>query len=165
MERLIFDLSGGDDELVRSYMDQLARTGRYEIGGEMKERLQELFYGGFCGEEETAASIGMLYQYGYLIDPHTAVAAKVLTDYRHETGDKTPAIFVSTASPYKFCDSVLSAIGETPAEDSVERIAQMEAVTGTAAPARLAALKGKTPRFGQVTERENMERVVLEFLK
>ncbi len=165
LERLIFDLSGGDDELVRSYMDQLARTGRYEIGGEMKERLQELFYGGFCGEEETAASIGMLYQYGYLIDPHTAVAAKVLTDYRHETGDKTPAIFVSTASPYKFCDSVLSAIGETPAEDSVERIAQMEAVTGTAAPARLAALKGKTPRFGQVTERENMERVVLEFLK
>ena len=165
LERLIFDLSGGDDELVRSYMDQLARTGRYEIGGEMKERLQELFYGGFCGEEETAASIGMLYQYGYLIDPHTAVAAKVLTDYRHETGDKTPAIFVSTASPFKFCDSVLSAIGETPAEDSVERIAQMEAVTGTAAPARLAALKGKTPRFGQVTERENMERVVLEFLK
>ena len=165
LERLIFDLSGGDDELVRSYMDQLARTGRYEIGGEMKERLQELFYGGFCGEEETAASIGMLYQYGYLIDPHTAVAAKVLTDYRHETGDKTPAIFVSTASPYKFCDSVLSAIGETPAEDSVERIAQMEAVTGTAAPARLAVLKGKTPRFGQVTERENMERVVLEFLK
>ena len=165
LERLLFDLSGGDDELVRSYMDQLARTGRYEIGGEMKERLQELFYGGFCGEEETAASIGMLYQYGYLIDPHTAVAAKVLTDYRHETGDKTPAIFVSTASPYKFCDSVLSAIGETPAEDSVERIAQMEAVTGTAAPARLAALKGKTPRFGQVTERENMERVVLEFLK
>ena len=165
LERLIFDLSGGDDELVRSYMDQLARTGRYEIGGEMKERLQELFYGGFCGEEETAASIGMLYQYGYLIDPHTAVAAKVLTDYRHETGDKTPAIFVSTASPYKFCDSVLSAIGETPAEDSVERIAQMEEVTGTAAPARLAALKGKTPRFGQVTERENMERVVLEFLK
>ena len=165
LERLIFDLSGGDDELVRSYMDQLARTGRYEIGGEMKERLQELFYGGFCGEEETAASIGMLYQYGYLIDPHTAVAAKVLTDYRHETGDKTPAIFVSTASPYKFCDSVLSAIGETPAEDSLERIAQMEAVTGTAAPARLAALKGKTPRFGQVTERENMERVVLEFLK
>ncbi|MCI8714879.1 MAG: threonine synthase [Oscillospiraceae bacterium] len=165
LERLIFDLSGGDDELVRSYMDQLARTGRYEIGGEMKERLQELFYGGFCGEEDTAASIGMLYQYGYLIDPHTAVAAKVLTDYRHETGDKTPAIFVSTASPYKFCDSVLSAIGETPAEDSVERIAQMEAVTGTAAPARLAVLKGKTPRFGQVTERENMERVVLEFLK
>ena len=165
LERLIFDLSGGDDELVRSYMDQLARTGRYEIGGEMKERLQELFYGGFCGEEETAASIGMLYQYGYLIDPHTAVAAKVLTDYRHETGDKTPAIFVSTASPYKFCDSVLSAIGETPAEDSVERIAQMEAVTGTAAPARLAVLKGKTPRFGQVTGRVNMERVVLEFLK
>ena len=77
----------------------------------------------------------------------------------------TPAIFVSTASPYKFCDSVLAAIGETPAADSLDRIGQMEAATGVTAPARLAALKGKEPRFRQVTERERMEEVVLEFLQ
>ena len=165
LERLLFDLSGGDDQLVRSLMGQLEKTGRYEVPGEMREKLGELFYGGFCGEEDTASTVAMLYRCGYLIDTHTAVAAKVLTDYRRETGDMTPAIFVSTASPYKFCDSVLSAIGETPAEDSVDRIAQMEAVTGVAAPARLAALKGKAPRFHQVTKREAMENVVLDFLK
>ena len=165
LERLIFDLSGGDDELVREYMGRLAETGRYEITPGMKKRLQEVFYGGFCGEEETKSTIEMLYQYGYLIDTHTAVAAKVLTDYRHETGDKTPAIFVSTASPYKFGDSVLGAIGETPAEDSLERIAQMERVTGVGAPARLAGLKGKEIRFHDVTEKELMEEKVLEFLR
>ncbi|MBD5162659.1 MAG: threonine synthase [Oscillibacter sp.] len=165
LERLLFDMSGGRDDLVREYMGQLAETGRYEITPGMRTRLQEVFYGGFCGEEETASTIAMLYQYGYLIDTHTAVAAKVLTDYRKETGDMTPAIFVSTASPYKFCDSVLSSIGAAPVADSVDRIGQMAEATGVAAPARLAALKGKAPRFHDVTERERMEEKVLEFLK
>ena len=166
LERLLFDMSGGKDELVRDYMAQLAEKGRYEITPGMKGRMQEVFWGGFCDEEATSAAIAEMYkEKGYLIDPHTAVAAKVLADYRRETGDGTTSVFVSTASPYKFCDSVLTAIGETPVEDSVDRIAQMEAVTGAAAPARLAALKGKTPRFDQTVERDRMEDVVLEFLK
>lgn len=165
LERLLFDLSGGDDQLVRSLMGQLAESGRYEIPEEMKGKLGDLFFGGFCGEEETSASIAMLHQYNYLIDPHTAVAAKVLTDYRHETGDMTPAVFVSTASPYKFCDSVLTAIGIPPVANSVDRIAQMAEATGVAAPVRLAALKGKAPRFDQSTKRENMDQVVLDFLR
>lgn len=165
LERLLFDMSGQDDGAVRSYMEQLAQTGRYEITPGMKARLQEVFYGGFCSEEETSSAIATLYKYGYLIDTHTAVAAKVLTDYRHETGDRTPAVFVSTASPYKFCDSVLSSIGEVPVENSVDRIAQMVGITGVAAPARLAALKGKVPRFDDVTEKELMEEKVLQFLQ
>ncbi len=165
LERLLFDLSGGDDAQVRGYMRQLAETGRYEISGGMKERLQELFYGGFCSEEETTAAISAMYRGGYLIDTHTAVAAKVLADYRRETGDGAPAVFASTASPYKFCDSVLAAIEEKPAADSVDRIAQLQAVSGVTAPGRLAALKGKTPRFDGVTEKEEMEKAVLGFLQ
>ena len=87
LERLLFDLSGGDDALVRGYMEELGRTGRYEISAEMREKLQELFYGGFCGEEDTKSTIAAVYADGYLIDTHTAVAAKVLEDYRRETGD------------------------------------------------------------------------------
>ena len=165
LERLLFDMSGGKDELVREYMGQLVESGRYEITAGMKRRMQEVFWGGFCNEEETTATMAKMYQNGYLIDPHTAVAAKVLEDYRRETGDKTVAVFVSTASPYKFCDSVLSAIGETPVENSVDRIGQMADITGVTAPVRLAALKGKEPRFDQVTEREKMEDVVLGFLQ
>ena len=165
LERLLFDLSGRDDELVRGYMSQLAQTGRYEINPGMKKWMQDIFYGGFCSEEETAATISKYYKDGYLIDTHTAVAAKVLDDYRRESGDNRPAVFVSTASPYKFCDSVLSSIGQVPVENSVDRIAQMVDITGVAAPVRLAALKGKEPRFGDVTEKEKMEEKVLEFLQ
>ena len=165
LERLLFELSGGDDALVRQYMEELKATGRYEITAEMKEKLQAMFYGGFASEEDTTATITALYTDGYLIDTHTAVAAKVLEDYRRETGDDTIAVFASTASPYKFCDSVLTAIGEEPVSDSVERIAQLEKVSGVPAPRRLAALKGKTPRFDGVTKKEDMEKVVLNFLK
>ena len=165
LERLLFDLSGGDDALVRSYMEQLQKTGRYEVGGELLAKLQGLFYGGCCGEEDTSATIAALWQDGYLVDTHTAVAAKVLADYRRETGDERPAVFASTASPYKFCDSVLAAIGEEPVSDSVDRIAQLQEVSGVPATSRLAALKGKTPRFDGVADREEMEQVVLDFLK
>ena len=165
LERLLFDISGGDDALVRSYMEQLQKTGRYEVGGELLAKLQGLFYGGCCGEEDTSATIAALWQDGYLVDTHTAVAAKVLADYRRETGDERPAVFASTASPYKFCDSVLAAIGEEPVSDSVDRIAQLQEVSGVPAPSRLAALKGKTPRFDGVADREEMEQVVLDFLK
>ena len=165
LERLLFDLSGGDDALVRGYMEQLSKTGRYEIGAEMKAKLQDLFYGGFCGEAGTADTIAALYAGGYLIDTHTAVAASVLQQYRVETGDEGIAVFASTASPYKFCDSVLSAIGEKPVSDSVERIAQLEAASGVKAPRRLAELKGKAVRFDGVTEKEKMEDIVLNFLR
>jgi len=165
LERLLFDLSGGNDEEVRGYMKALADTGRYEISGEMKAKLQELFYGGFCSEEDTLATVTAVYQDSYLIDTHTAVAAKVLADYRNETGDEAPAVFASTASPYKFCDSVLSAIGEEPVENSTDRLQQLSEASGVAVPRRLAALRGKAARFTQVTEREKMEDVVLDFLK
>ena len=165
LERLIFELSGGDDALVRRYMEELRTTGRYEITAEMKAKLQELFYGGFASEADTTATITALYAGGYLIDTHTAVAAKVLEDYRRETGDDAVAVFASTASPYKFCDSVLAAIGETPVSDSVDRIAQLERASGVPAPKRLAALKGKVPRFNGVTKKEEMEEVVLSFLR
>ncbi len=165
LERMLFELSGEDDGAVRGYMDQLKETGRYEITGEMKEKLQSLFYGGFATEEDTMATITALYADGYLIDTHTAVAAKVLADYRAETGDDTVAVFASTASPYKFCDNVLKAIGEEPVSDSVARIAQLEAASGVKAPVRLSALKGKAVRFDAVTEKDQMECVVLSFLK
>ena len=165
LERLLFELSGGDDALVRQYMEELKTTGRYEITAEMKEKLQAMFYGGCASEEDTTATITALYADGYLIDTHTAVAAKVLEDYRRETGDDTIAVFASTASPYKFCDSVLAAIGEEPVSDSVERIEQLEKASGVSAPKRLAALKGKTPRFDGVTKKEEMEKAVLDFLK
>ena len=166
LERLLFDLSGENDAQVREYMDALSKSGRYQVSDAIKAALAEQFWGGFCDEAGTTAAIAKYYKdYGYLIDTHTAVAANVMEQYRAATGDKTPTVFVSTASPYKFCDSVLTAIGQTPAGDGVELLDQLHDVTGTAIPRRLAALKGKARRFDLTCEKPGMDAVVLDFLK
>ena len=166
LERLLFDLSGESDAEVRSYMDALGKEGRYEVSGAIKAALKEQFWGGFCGEEETTGTIAEYYRkYGYLIDTHTAVAAGVMEQYRRETGDQTVTVFVSTASPYKFCNHVLAAIGETPAGDGVELLDQLNRVTGVPVPRRLAALRGKARRFDRTCEKPGMDDVVLDFLR
>ena len=165
LERLLFDLSGENDEEVRGYMAALAESGRYEVSGPVKAALKEQFWGGFCDEAGTAAATGSYYKKGYLMDTHTAVAASVMEQYRRETGDETATVFVSTASPYKFCNHVLTAIGETPAGDGVELLDQLNAVTGVPVPRRLAALKDKARRFDRTCEKPGMDDVVLEFLR
>ena len=166
LERLLFDLSGENDAQIREYMDALSRSGRYEVSDAIKAALTEQYWGGFCDEQGTSAAIAKYYkEYGYLIDTHTAVAASVMEQYRAATGDKTPTVFVSTASPYKFCDSVLTAIGETPVGDGVELLDQLHEKTGVAIPRRLAELKGKARRFDLTCEKPGMDAVVLDFLK
>lgn len=166
LERLLFDLSGENDVEVWNYMKQLAETGRYEVSDAIKARLGEFFWGGFCGEAETATAIAEFYRdKNYLIDTHTAVAADVMEQYRAATGDETPTVFVSTASPYKFCDHVLTAIGETPESRGVELIEQLQRVTGVPAPRRLAALADKERRFDLTAEKTDMDAVVLDFLR
>ena len=166
LERLLFDLSGENDAEVRDYMAQLAKNGRYEVSDAIKAALREQYWGGCCGEEETARTIGKYYrEKGYLIDTHTAVAAAVMEQYRAETGDETVTVFVSTASPYKFCASVLPAIGVEPKGDGVELLEQLHEVSGVKIPERLAALRGKARRFDLAVEREAMDDVVRDFLR
>ena len=166
LERLLYDLSGENDAEVRGYMDALSRDGRYEVSERIKTALNGLYWGGFCDERGTSDTIGRYWRdYGYLIDTHTAVAADVLEQYRAATSDKTVAVFASTASPYKFCDHVLEAIGQTPTDAGTALLDQLHEATETPVPARLAALKDKRRRFNLSAEKSEMERVVLDFLK
>ena len=166
LERLLFDLSGENDEEVKGYMAALSKDGKYEDTDAIKAAVKEQYWGGFCDEDGTAATIADYYKNkGYLIDTHTAVAANVMEQYRKATGDKTVTVFVSTASPYKFCNHVLTAIGETPAGDGVELLDQLNSVSGVTVPRRLAALKGKQRRFDLTAEKQEMDNVVLDFLK
>ena len=60
---------------------------------------------------------------------------------------------------------MLTAIGETPAGDGVELLDQLNSVSGVTVPRRLAALKGKSRRFDLTAEKQDMDNVVLDFLK
>jgi threonine synthase len=165
LERLLYALSDEDDALVRSYMEQLNATGRYEVNDAIKAKLTDLFAAGCTSEEETRQTIGEMWdQHHYLIDTHSAVAFHVLEQYRRESGDNTCAVVASTASPFKFGDAVLESIGVAQRSTGVALLDQLSQVSGLATPAPLAALKHKTPRFDQCVAKDHMEQAVLEFL-
>ncbi|MGM9522048.1 MAG: threonine synthase [Oscillospiraceae bacterium] len=166
LERLIFNLSGGDDKLTAEYMSELAKDGKYQISDKIKSALDMDFAAGFCTDEETKCVIGDTFsKNGYLIDTHTAVAYGVLEKYREETGDNTVTVVVSTASPYKFCDSVLEALGSAITTRGCGLISQLEEVSGVCAPAPLKSLASKTVRFNQSSEKDELMSVVESFLK
>ena len=164
LERLLFALEG-DDGKVRNYMKQLGETGRYTVSESTKNKISRLFEAGCCDDAGTRRVIGEVFgRYGYLIDTHTAVAFDVLDQYRKRSGDGAPALVVSTASPFKFCGSVLQALGQREISTGLAALDQLSAVTGCPAPAPLAGLKDKTVRFDQTVDREQMADVVLDML-
>lgn len=166
LERMLFEFTERDDVAVKEYMSALATEGRYEVSEKVKKQLDKNFAAGCCGDAETKAMIAKMWkEKNYLIDTHTAVAFHVLEEYRRETGDDTPTVVVSTASPFKFCDNVLGALGVTDLAAGTDILDQLSKVTGEPVPAPLANLKGKEIRFQQVTEKENMSDRVLEMLQ
>jgi len=165
LERLLYAVTGEDDAQVRDYMEQLKQTGRYEVGEAVFKQIQRHFDAGFCTDEQAAAIIaGAVEQHNYLMDPHTAVASHVLKQYREKTGDDTVTLVVSTASPFKFCDSVLDALGVEEKEEGLNILDQLSEVTGCKTPRPLAELRGKAVRFTQCVAKEEMLSAVLEML-
>lgn len=167
LERLLYDLCGEDSETLAGWMKDLAETGVYSVGGTVREKVQGLFYGGFCEDGATFATIRQLWeQEGYLCDTHTAVAVDVYRQYLAQSQEKmVPAVIASTANPYKFSASVLRALGaEQLSSDDFQNLAALETLTGIASPAQLRALQEKPERFTQVISRENAAAYVLEAL-
>ena len=166
LERLIFALSGEDDGQTAAYMRDLNEVGRYTVTTKIKAAMDELFWADFCDDKRTREVIDTVYKkQGYLMDTHTAVAYDVLEKYRAATGDETVAVVVSTASPYKFADSVLEALGESAHMPGLEQIDRLAEVTGTKAPTPLTGLRGKRRRFSGVVEPKDMIQAVRAFLR
>lgn len=164
LERLLFAMTGSDAQ-VRGYMEQLTAQGRYEVDAQVKGRIEKHFAAGCCDDANTQRVIGEVYRkHNYLIDPHTAVAFDVLEQYRRSTGDETAALVVSTASPFKFCDNVLGALGHKELAVGLDILDQLSAATGLEAPVPLSSLKEKMVRFDQSVAKENMVDKVLEML-
>lgn len=165
LERLLYAISGEDGQALTRWMNQLAESGRYDVGNEVRGKVQALFYGGFCDDQATARAIQRTWQEEkYLCDTHTAVAVEVYRQYVEETSDTMPTVIASTASPYKFVDNVLGALEPLESGDEFENIARMEALTGAGAPAQLAALKDKPVRFNKTVDKSKAAEYVLEAL-
>lgn len=165
LERMLYELTDHNDKQVAEWQESLKKDGKYTVTNEVMEKLQELFFGGFCDEESTSSTIkSVLEKYDYLIDTHTAVAVSVYNDYVEKTSDNRPVVIASTASPYKFANSVLEAIGENAPENEFEAVKLLSSKTKTHIPAPIAELENATVRFNNVCNKEDMNKVVLKRL-
>ena len=160
LERLLYHVTGSDAE-VAGFMQQLAATGSYTVRPETLAAIQETFSCGWSSEAEVAGEIRSRYEKdGYLCDTHTAVAFHVAAQKKRQG---VPMVVLSTASPFKFPRSVLSALGKAAPENDFEAMQQLETATGHAAPASLAALRSKPERFDTVIAPAQIAEVALGY--
>lgn len=166
LERLLYHICGEDDSQIREWFTALSENGRYEVSDAVKNILKEEFCAGYCDDMQTKACIKEQYdKYSYTCDTHTAVAVKVYEDYKVKTGDETKTVIASTASPYKFSNSVLEALGEFDSEmDEFELVDKLFETSKLEIPASLAELKDKEIRFKDTIDKTDMKNFVLKTL-
>lgn len=165
LERLLYHLCGGNGEEVKAMMESLDKNKQYTVSDQIKEGMKE-FYGGSCSVEQTNEAIGKMYaDNDYLMDTHTAVAYKVYEDYKAATGDNTPAVIASTASAYKFAESVANSIGIDGDMNGFEYIDAVNQKTGVRVPVGLKNLDKKEIRHKDVIEIKDMMKMVEQSVK
>lgn len=170
LERFLYHISDENAELVSKYMEELKSNGKYEVSGEIKKKINDVFWAGFATDSETKETIREVYEkYSYVMDTHTAVAQSVYEKYVKETGDETKTLVASTASPFKFSRSVLKAInGDDNYADGVDEfevLDELSRISNEPVPESLAGLKTKEPIYDVVCSKEELLSVVKEFLR
>ena len=165
LERLIYRIAGNDADRNSAFMESLAKEGKYEITDDMKAQLAD-FYGNYATEQEGADKIAKVYkETGYVMDTHTAVAAAVYDKYVAETGDSRKTVIASTASPYKFARSVMSAIAPEYAElEDFALIDKLSELAKVAEPNAIKEIRNAEIRHNTVVDVDKMQDAVKNIL-
>ena len=166
LERLLFEICGRDAERVRECMQNLSGAGVYALNEAEKEAVGQLFWGDFCGEDETVETIYEFFEeYQYPMDTHTACAMYATDNYRAQNPkDHAPMVVVSTASPYKFPQDVMYAITGNDIKDSFKAIKHLNIATAMKVPKSLSKLRDKPVRFTAVADKDKLYGEVLKFV-
>ena len=167
LERLLYHATAGDTDRVRGWMNDLNTMGRYEVDAATLAEIQNVFWADWADEQDAERMIRQMWQeQQYLLDPHTAVAWKVAAAYEAQTKDGVPSVVLSTASPFKFADTVLRAIGDDAvASESMQLLQRLTMLTNWRIPAGLADLAEKPIRHRELCNVDEMPDTVLRFVE
>jgi threonine synthase len=111
-ERFLYFAVGRDPARVREVMHAFKTTGAYAF----QNFDRDTFTASRCTDAEIPGIIRDVHsRYGYVVDPHTACGFKDLSTER-------PSVILATASPAKFPDTIVRAIGVEPRHPSLEAL-------------------------------------------
>ena len=166
LERLIYEISGRNSELTSLRMKDLSLKGEYSIFENEMKIIDKDFYADYCDEEETKNTIKDIFNdYGYVLDTHTAVAFSVENSYKNNVKTDNPVIVLSTASAYKFPQSVYKAITDKWVLDPFICADKLYNETGYEIPYQVLSLKEKPIRFNNEIEVKDIKNTIIDFIK
>ncbi len=165
LERLIYLIAGEDSERTKALMAGLKDGGSYGITDDMRQRLAD-FAAGYATEEETAGCIrSVCEKTGYVMDTHTAVAAHVCGQYRSKSKDTRKCVVASTASPFKFVKSVMTAIDDKyKPEDEFTLLEELRKVSGVDMPQAIRDILNAEVLHTKECDADKMKDIVNGFL-
>ena len=165
LERLIYMIAGQDAEKNSELMQALKSKGVYELTDEMKANLDD-FAAGYATEEQVKETIAEVYKKtGYVIDTHTAVAAKVCKSYQEASKDEKKTVIASTASPYKFARSVMTAIDDKyDALEEFDLIDSLEVISNVDIPNAVEEIRNAEILHTRECDADKMEETVKDIL-
>ena len=165
LERLIYMIAGQDAEKNSELMQALKSKGVYELTDEMKANLDD-FAAGYATEEQVRETIAEVYKKtGYVIDTHTAVAAKVYKTYQEASKDEKKTVIASTASPYKFARSVMTAIDDKyDALEEFDLIDSLEVISNVDIPNAVEEIRNAEILHTRECDADKMEETVKDIL-
>lgn len=100
-----------------------------------------------------------------MIDTHTAVAATVCKAYQKDSKDTRKCVIASTASPYKFAGSVMTAIdGKYARMDDFTLVDELEKISGVSVPDAVEEIRNAKVLHTRECDSEQMEAAVREIL-
>ena len=159
LERLLWKMGG--EENTRRWMQELQSRGQYQV-----ELTEKSITGEFATKDETFEAIRSLYEKtGYVMDTHTAVAYAAYQTYKKETGDNTPMVIVSTASPYKFTKDVMTAIDEQFATgDAFDLMDTLQEMSGVQIPKSIAGIQHREVLHNNVCPKDEIKEFIRKHL-
>lgn len=152
LERLLYLLSN-DKEVVKMYSD-LKNKGVFTFLNTIDNFCAE-----FIDSKQIKDAIKEVYKNGYVIDTHTAVAYGAYKKLDKNLKNKN--VFVSTASPYKFVEAVLSSIiNINDGENPHVLFQELEKLSNTQTPKNLKTLNQKPTTQNNFCKKDDMKLVV-----
>ena len=143
LERLLYMVSNNDKEYITYIMTKLNTEKKYTIEKSILTKINDTFLGYYATDEEILDTIKYSYDnYKVLVDPHTACGLNALNKFKKEYGNNNKNIVLSTASPYKFSNTVLKAIDKDKlSNDEFENMAKLNKITNVDIPINLKNLQ------------------------
>jgi threonine synthase len=169
LERLLFEITNRDYMKVSGWMNSLNIDGAYTVDPATLRKIQDIFVGGFAEESGCVKTIRDIYdRCDNCVDTHTAVGFNVYERYYARSKDESKTVFVSTASPFKFPESVCDAIfgnGYRNGRSEEVLLRELSEEIGMEIPFGLANLSTKPVLHNMTIDKADMKDALLKVLQ